>query len=71
MHKVFVSYIFRSLKGTKSGIGNKDIETEGIFSINEVKRIESLLVSQIKLDLDINDDLKVIITNWQKYDPFP
>jgi len=66
---VFVSYAFFS--ETKQGYGSININSDGFYSIEDVKEAVELIKPICKEGLNSNEDVDVIILNWRKYDSAP
>ena len=69
MNKIHVAYSYTTNK--HSGFGNTDFETDGIFSTDDVSRIEEIMESRLKDLFRKDKDIRVVVLSWQKYDPFP
>ena len=59
---LFVSYHFKTKNS--HGFGNVSVNAEGIFSLDDLNQIASLIISEKGYE-------NVIILNWRKYDPAP
>jgi hypothetical protein len=68
MKRYFISYNFETKKGRGSAFG--DVERKkGIYTYCDIDDVRDKIIDTIKSDLKIDDDdVKVVILNWRKYD---